>query len=73
MEWLPHMVGGVVALAATLIGLLVRRLFKSIDLLFLKYDRLRADVDRLKLAMVAVDPSKTTMLKAFLGKGEGDG
>ena len=68
MDWLPHIVGGVAALAATLFGLLIRRLYKSIDLLFDKYDRVRNDVDKLKLAMVAVDPSRTAMFEAFMGK-----
>ena len=68
MEWLPHIVGGVIALAATLFGLLLRRLYKSIDLLFDKHDKVRADVDKLKLAMVAVDPSRTALFEAFMGK-----
>ena len=68
MDWLPHIVGGVAALAATLFGLLIRRLYKSIDLLFKRYDSLRDDTEKLKLAMVAVDPSRTVLLKAFMGK-----
>ena len=67
-EFMPHILGGVIALAATLFGLLIRRLYKSIDLLFNRYDALRDDTEKLKLAMVAVDPSRTVLLKAFMGQ-----
>ena len=59
-------------LAVTLVGIVLRRLFRTNDLLFRKYDALRLDVDRLKLAMVAVDPSKTALFEAFMSR-PGDG
>lgn len=64
--YLPAIIGAVLTLAVTLVGIVVRRLFKANDLLFRKYDELRDDVDRIKLALVAVDPSKTTLFDAFM-------
>lgn len=62
--------GAALTLGVTLLCLMVRRMYASIDLLFKKYDALKTDVDRMKIALVAVDPSKTVMLKAFIGDGK---
>ena len=64
--YLPAVFGGLLTLAVTLLGFLIKRLFKTQDLLFRKRDEVRADIDRVKLAMLT-DPSRTAMFNAFMG------
>lgn len=71
IDWVTLFKFGLVtmALLSTLVGALIwimKRAFKAIDLLFSKYDKLAAMQEKIKLAMVAVDPSKTQMFEAFL-------
>ena len=68
--YLPAILGACLTLAITLVGIVIRRVFRSIDLLFQKYDALRRDTDTIKLALVAVDPSKTAMFQAFVTRDE---
>lgn len=74
-EYIPILLkvaASILGVALTLgVGLLifmVKRMYKSIDLLFAKLDAVRSDIDRLKLMMVSVDPSKTAIFKAFMEK-----
>lgn len=69
--FLPAILGACLTLAVTLVGILIRRIYKAQDLLFGKYDAVKRDVDRIKLALVAVDPSRTAMFEAFLKNGDG--
>lgn len=57
--YLPHIAGFVLALLA----FLVKRLFRTQDLLFTKYDAVKADVDLIKLAIVSVDPTKAVLFR----------
>ena len=70
MELLPQIVGGMLTLAVMLFGLLIRRIYKAQDLLFAKYDAVKADVDKVKLVLVSVDPSRTAVFNAFMSNGK---
>ena len=68
--YLPAIIGACLTLAVTLVGILIRRIYKAQDLLFAKYDAVRADLDKVKLILVSVDPSKTAVFQAFMVKDE---
>jgi len=74
VDWITLFKWGTTAffLLGGLLAWLVKRAFRVIDLLFDKYDKLRADVDKLKLAMVAVDPSKTVLFESFMRDADKD-
>jgi hypothetical protein len=56
--------------AVTLIGVLIKRVYKSIDLLFGKLDRQAKEIHRLQMAICAVAPDKTSMFTAFMVKDD---
>ena len=53
-------------LGVTIIGIMVKRLYASIDLLFHKYDSMAKEVHKMQLAIVGIDPTKTTVFKSFM-------
>lgn len=53
-------------IAGAVLAIYLRRVYHSIDLLFAKHDRHENAIAKIKLAMVAVDPSRTAMFEAFL-------
>lgn len=57
-------------LGVTIIGILIKRVYNSIDLLFHKYDSMAKEVHRMQLAIVGLDPSKTAVFKSFMLKDD---
>jgi hypothetical protein len=55
----------------TIGGIIIGRLYKSIDLLFAKIGELEKDINVLKLAMMRkADPDDTGIFKAFTKRGK---
>jgi hypothetical protein len=58
-------------IAVTLGGIMIRRLFKSIDLLFEKLDNQQKVINTLKLVAVRHDPDSTVLFDALTRNGNG--
>lgn len=56
-------IGGTIAV--TLGGIMIRRLYKSIDLLFEKDEERAADIEVLKLVTLRSDPESTSLFNAL--------
>ena len=55
--------------AGMLLGVLIRRLYKANDLLFRKYDTLKAEYHVISLWLIAKNPEDRDLLRALIGGG----
>lgn len=57
-------------LVVTLVGIIIRRLYGSIDLLFKEVGVMRRQINILKLAALQGDPESTALFNALTASGE---
>lgn len=70
MRFAAPAAGVVGTLVVTLLGIIIRRLYKSHDLLFIHVGRLDKRIKVLELVAMRSDPESTGLFKAITGEGK---
>ena len=68
IDWLKILLPFFLTLIVTVIGIMLKRLYSAIDLLFSKLDRQAKELHQMQLAITSIDPSKANMFRAFMLK-----
>ena len=69
IRFIVPLLGILGTLAVTLVGIVIKRLYGSIDLLFAKIEILQKQVNALKLIAMRENPESTALFSALTGNG----
>jgi hypothetical protein len=69
-EYLLPAIGILGTLAVTLGGIMIRRLYGAIDILFAKIDKQQKAINVLMLVAMKDDPESTSLFRALTANGE---